>query len=358
MPQRNCPAVDGQGHVFACVKNTLVSLSLQEGGYEVLWEYDSGGHIPGSPSLGSDGHVRVHSGDGYLHVVRASGKRFCDPVKVGEPLGWATPLVDQHNVTWICSQQGGLYRVDADGKKVNRPYLRSREKFDSTGLIHNDVLYVGGNNACVYAIPLNESRGRNRWNPLEGQGKTGWYINAALALAKGPALIVASRDDQLYAFGLNGETIWNEPMPGQMLGSPVVDAGNGVYVGLAMTRRGEDGGGMLIRIDLTTHKILWRFETDAPVESTPVIGEDGVIYFGDNDGVIHAVDQDGRPQWSERLAAPVRSAGTIVSPKRLAFGMDNGQLAILNCDSERIMPGGWPKYMGLLEQSERADAPH
>jgi len=358
LPQRNCPAVDLEGHrVFACVQNKLVAFLDENGQYRQLWEYDTGGHIPGSPAIGPDGNVRIHSGDGLLHIVQTSGEPSCDPVEIGEPLGWASPVVDDENATWICACNGGLLRIDPQGQKGDRPYFRSREKFDCTGLIYNSVFYVGGNNSCVYAIPLNEERAANRWDHLNEQGRTGWFINSAPALAGGPILIVASRDDHIYAFDLDGNRLWNEPMPGQMLGSPVVDDGNNVYVGLSVSHRGEDARGMLVRIDGTSHRIRWRYDTDSPVESTPVIGADGVIYFGDNGGTIHAVDKNGQPKWTEPVDAPVRSAGTVVGKGRVAFGLDDGRLVAVRCSSEEVLQSGWPKYMGAPEQSGMAAPP-
>ena len=96
--------------------------------------------------------------------------------------------------------------------------------------------------------------------------------------------------------------------------------------------------------DANSHKIRWQYEAAGPVESTPVIGDDGVIYFGDNAGVIHAVDPGGKALWTAQVEAAVRSAGTILGPKRLAFALDNDTLVVLECSSGGLAQGGWPKY--------------
>lgn len=330
MPQRNGALVDSDsGKIYACVQNNLIALEETDDSFEIRWEYSTAGPIPGSPTVGPDGNIRVHSADGYLHIVQDDGTRFCDPVQMGEPLGWSSPVVDQQNVTWVCGYNGGVFKVEADGQKANRPYFRSREKFDCTGLIHNDTLYIGSNNACVHAIPLTETRGKNVWNPLADQGKTGWYINSAPVLGPGPMIVVASRDDHLYAFGLSGDPLWNEQVPGQVLGSPIVH-GDGIYLGIGIQSRGQEGRGMLIRIDATTHKIIWRYEVDSPIESTPAISpDDGTIYIGDNAGRIHAVDSSGKPLWKDHLGPPVRSTGAATAKGRVLFGLDDGRLVAL-----------------------------
>ena len=75
-----------------------------------------------------------------------------------------------------------------------------------------------------------------------------------------------------------------------------------------------------------------------------------LVYFGDNAGVIHAVDFRGQGQWTARVEAPVRSAGTILAPGRVAFGLDNETLMVLKCSSQGLAQTGWPKIGGSLGQ--------
>ncbi len=132
-------------------------------------------------------------------------------------------------------------------------------------------------------------------------------------------------------------------MPGQMLGSPVFDRFGHIYVGISQSPRGMEPRGLLVCVDGNSHKVRWEYRAAGPVESTPVIGDDDVIYFGDNAGVIHAVNFLGRVQWTAQVGSPVRSAGTILAPHRLAFGLDNETLLVLECSSAGLAPEGWPK---------------
>ncbi len=103
-------------------------------------------------------------------------------------------------------------------------------------------------------------------------------------------------------------------------------------------------------VDSRTQRVMWSYATEHPVESTPVVGGDGIIYFGDNAGTVHAVDAEGKPVWKEDLGVPIRSSGTFVGDQRVVFGLENGLLAALECDSPRPA-AGWPKFLGTLEQS-------
>jgi outer membrane protein assembly factor BamB len=140
-------------------------------------------------------------------------------------------------------------------------------------------------------------------------------------------------------------------MPGQMLGSPVIDREGRVYVGVGQLQRGQAPRGMLICVDGNSHNICWQCTAAGPVESTPVIGDDHLVYFGDDTGLVHAVDCSGNVQWTAQLESPVRSAGTILAPGRLAFGLDNETLAVLRCSSGGLAEGGWPKILRNLGQN-------
>jgi outer membrane protein assembly factor BamB len=111
---------------------------------------------------------------------------------------------------------------------------------------------------------------------------------------------------------------------------------------------------MLVSIDGNSYRIRWQYEAAGPVESTPVIGSDGLVYFGDNAGVIHAVDLAGNPKWTAPVEIAVRSAGALIAPGRLVFGLDDEILIALNCSSPAMDDEGWPKHLRTLTQSTLA----
>lgn len=344
-PLLGSPVVDEEGRIFACLQNEVVALSIENDQPEVLWTFPVGRLIPGSPSLGPDGKLRVHSLDGKLYCLTPDGKLAWDALRVGDPLGSATPLGDLEGNTWICSSTGGLLKIDPAGRMDNRAYLRSPIQFNSTGIIADNTLYVGGEDQFVHAIDLGQTRGRELWDESQNHGRTGWYINAAIALLSDRTLVVTSRDDHLYNFALDGTERWKVKLPGQALGSPVVDAENRIYVGLNQVERGS-----LVSIDSRTQRVAWSYATESPIESTPAIGGDGTLYIGDNRGTIHAVSSEGKALWTENLGVPIRSSAVIVRDGRVVFGLDNGLLVALECDSPQAT-SGWPKFLGTLQQS-------
>lgn len=255
---------------------------------------------------------------------------------------------------------GGLIKVDAEGRlQKPGPYFRSRQKFDAAGIIHDGVLYIGSEDGYMFAVRLDEPKGTNLWNHAAEQGYTGWYIHCSPAITADGMVVVTGRDEHLYGFSAVGRIgnpsyrevqTWKTRMPGQMLGSPVIDRHGQIYVGVGQSRRGQEPRGVLACIDGNSHKIRWEYKAAGPVESTPVIGDDDVIYVGDNAGVIHAVNFRGTAVWTARVETAVRSAGTILAPERVAFGLDNETLIVLKCSSKGLAEAGWPKIGRTLGQ--------
>jgi outer membrane protein assembly factor BamB len=353
-PLGNAPAVDSTGRIFLHVQGRLVALQEEAGHPRVCWEYVTGSHAPGPVTVAPDGNVRLHCADGYLHCVSAEGRQAWPPANVGQPLGYAAPVVDGQGNTFISGLGGGLIKVDAEGKvrpsRGHGRYFRSRQKLDAAAVIRQDVLHVGSEEGYMVAIQLDEQKGRSLWDQTADRGHAGWYVRCWPALAEDGTLVVAGSDEHLHGFAPDGTETWRTEMPGQMLGSPAIDPLGQIYVGLSQSRRGQEPRGGLVCVDGNSHKIRWQYQAAGPVESTPVIGDDEVICFGDNTGLVHAVDFAGKAVWTAQLEAAVRSAGTIIGPQRVAFGLDNETLVVLRCSSSGLAPSGWPKIGKTLGQ--------
>ena len=350
LPARNGPATDGAGRVYAPLTSSLVALEDRDGQVHVLWEYATGGVIPGSPALHADGSLRIHSNDGKLHGVGPDGRALWPPVPIGKPLSSASPVVDAGGQTWICLASGGLARVDARGGTSGVRFFSSPARFDCTGVLWDETFVVGSEDHFVHAIDLRGERGFEKWDLTNHRGDTGWYVNAALAVASGPVFVVATSLSRLCGFGPGGEKIWDVALPGLVLGAPVVDGDDRAYVGVSPGAPGQQPQGALVCCDLRRREIAWQYAARGAVESTPVVGNDGTVYLGDNAGWIHAVTSAGVALWTWHAGRPVRSRGTLVAPQRLVFGDEAGGLIALRCDSTSLA-AGWPKYMGALRQT-------
>jgi outer membrane protein assembly factor BamB len=351
IPLRNAPAVDSAGRIFLQYRDRLVALTEEDKKAKLLWEYVIGTRAPGPVILGPQDTVVLHCCDGYLHCLDAlSGKQVWSPAAVGEPLGYAVPVTDHDGSTWVSGAEGGLVRVDSQGRVQKPQFYRSRKKLDSPAVVLEGVLYVGSELGYLFAIDVSGERGVSKWHQGGDHGYVG-VVRSAPIVAPEKTLIVAGGEDCLYGVATSGALLWKTQLHGQILGSPVADRNGHLYLGMSHAPRGAEPRGALACLDGNSHKVRWEYRAAGPVESTPVIGDDDIIYFGDNAGVIHAVDFSGKSQWTADVGSPVRSAGTFLAPQRVAFGLDNDSLAVLQCSSGGLATDGWPKFGQTLGQN-------
>ena len=348
---RHAPAVDAEGQIYLHHADRLVALKETDGKVAVAWEYVTGCRAPGPVVIAADGALRLHTADGLLHAITPAGKQLWPPAKVGEPLANAVPVVVAAGNTYVSGFEGGLLKIDARGKLLRPAVYRGRQRLDCGGVWREGVLYVGSDEGYLLALDLRGEKAESLWNQTADQGHAGWYIRCWPALSDDGVLIVPGQDEHLYGFRLEGAFAFRTPMPGQMLGSPVIDRHGHIYVGISATLRGQPPRGSLVCLDGNSHQVRWEYKARGPVESTPVIGADDVIYFGDNAGVIHAVDFHGQPLWTAEVGSPVRSAGAILAPQRVAFGLDDQTLVALTCSSPALAADGWPKIGRTLTQN-------
>ena len=168
-------------------------------------------------------------------------------------------------------------------------------------------------------------------------------------------LVLPGHDDLLLGFAAGGAPVFEDADAGpdaRLAGARPLRPH--LRRASASCRAGYESRGLLVCLDGNSHKIRWEYRAAGAVESTPVIGDDDVIYFGDNAGEIHAVDFLGNALWTARSALRSAVPGTILAPGRVAFGLDDETLVVLRCSSGGLAAGGWPK-LGLHAGADRRE---
>lgn len=80
---------------------------------------------------------------------------------------------------------------------------------------------------------------------------------------------------------------------------------------------------------------LWRFKAESTIHSPPVVGPQGRIYFGSDDGRLYALDPDGTPRWTFAAGGAIR-ASPAVGPVAIYFGSDDGNFYALDPDGSLL----------------------
>ncbi len=149
------------------------------------------------------------------------------------------------------------------------------------------------------------SPGSIRWKTPGIQGD----VDGAPAVGFNNDIYIGTTDQLLYAFSPEGAQKWAFETKGSIDSSPLVGNNEDVFV--------TASGGRLYGLGSQGDR-LWgwatNYSTGAAVRSSPTLGSDGTIYFGDSNGKLHAVSSfDGLKPSTGFWPANV-SAGEIVTP--------------------------------------------
>jgi outer membrane protein assembly factor BamB len=143
---------------------------------------------------------------------------------------------------------------------------------------------------------------RFRRASFEGQ------VTGSVAIGFNNDLYVGSLNDTLYAFTPAGVLRWKRGTQGPIRTAPVVSNNENVFVA------SEDGR---VYAFTPSGSLAWPpYVTGARLRSTPALSSDGFLYFGDDQGRLHAIDSfGGRP----RTGFPIRvSLSAIEAPPVIA----------------------------------------
>jgi outer membrane protein assembly factor BamB len=163
------PVADGE-HIFVTsLDHSVIAVSSTT--YEVLWNHDLTGAIPGSAVLGADGML-------YVGSLASQLEKF-DPAT-----GNHQPVLDAKNWIW------------------------------STPSVDGDTLYFGDLDGNFYAF--NTSTGKLNWAPVKPDAAI-----TASPLIQNDHILIATESGFLYAIDRDGKTLWSEQVGGKIYTTPV-----------------------------------------------------------------------------------------------------------------------------------------
>lgn len=126
---------------------------------------------------------------------------------------------------------------------------------------------------------------------FRGTGLAG-EIKGSVAVGFNDDIYVGSSNNTIYAFDRTGQLRWERETKGPIRSTPVVGNNEDVFV------TSEDGRLWGFTSDGND---LWAvpYNSSAPLRSSPAMGVDGVLYFGDTFGNLHAVNSfNGLSAWA------------------------------------------------------------
>ncbi|MEE9217395.1 MAG: PQQ-binding-like beta-propeller repeat protein [Anaerolineales bacterium] len=277
------------------------------------------------------------------------------------------PGLSSDGETVYMAFEQSVYAIDASNGNVKWSYPAEPESgrtfFAPPAVSEDGLVFVGDFENRVVA--LNASSGAVVWGPIKLGEDNGRIVGGATVA--GNVLLVPSGDGRLYARDIaDGSAIWtfpaefSEPLEEAIWSAPVVD-GQRVYftsmdhnvyaVDLAQGRQQwmanrELGGAIadspvlvdslvlagtfgreLIALDENRGREAWTFDAGDWIWGSPAVG-DGVAYFGDLAGQLHAVDIRSGSEieiWKQSLDSRI-SASLVISEDRIFVAAESGIL--------------------------------
>ncbi|MFZ1992415.1 MAG: PQQ-binding-like beta-propeller repeat protein [Alphaproteobacteria bacterium] len=284
--------IDGAA-VFQSDANTIYALAVSDG--HELWHRATGASLPFEAIAGFDvkddwdywsssplaykGRIYIGSGDGKVYALDA---------KTGD-IKWSyatdgrvrsSPATDGKRI-YAGNLDGEMFALEIrNGHPLWSFKARGNPIFPQGSIVSSPALgggkvYFGSRDFNLYA--LEAKSGKESWHQAV---KNSW-VPTTPAFSNG-ALYAGSADGRaVFAFDAkSGKQLWTNSLDSQLLFSSPIIAGNKVYAATT--------GGYVFALTAKDGKIAGYTMTQDRVMSSPWI-ENGIIYFGDNDGFVYAM---------------------------------------------------------------------
>jgi len=178
---------------------------------------------------------------------------------------------------------------------------------------------------------------RSGVSPYEGPTTNNllWETSVSAEMTPGPTIgddgtiYTGTNDGRFIALDTSGDILWELNLGSYVLGSGSITEDGRIYVG---SWNGTTGYLYAIECE---GDIVWQFDCLGNINhATPVIGADGTVYIGNNNGRFWAVNPDGTEKWNFVMGGgftPSPSLGSdgsiyVTSVNSHAYGLtDNGQ---------------------------------
>jgi outer membrane protein assembly factor BamB len=293
VPDNSTPIIDASNNIiFGSRSNHLYSINDVQRTFN--WRYGVGGAIEAMPIINSDGGIYVSANNAVLYDFSGTGI-------VTPPTQNAISSMYMLNVkhTGLSSYYGPnitptpLIAWSADfvsGNLFVSP---------SIGISANGTLYIGSNDGYVYSytdgqVSPNWHVQVNNTNKAPFTSPNSMYTTPLI----GPdgTIYIGSNEGYLYALNpSNGAIKWSYSAGYPLQSSPIMDASGSIYFGAGNNVYAIGDAGYAGY----NKWLIPFFPTNAHVNSSPALGQNGYLYFGSDDGFVYAVDRFfGTQKWS------------------------------------------------------------
>lgn len=212
---------------------------------------------------------------------------------------YTEPLV-VGDAVYVGDLANNFYKIDIETGNEVWTFSEAKGFFIGKAAEENGVVFAPSNDGFVYSL---DADGNELW-----RFETGHYVWAQPQIG-GNTIYIGSADHFIYAVSkTEGELIWSFEMQGAILSSPVIsEDGQTLYAASI--------GKEMVALDVAAasdeDRVKWTFNADGEMEAVwgQSILVDGILYFADSSGKIFALNgETGQSVWD----SPITFSGTII----------------------------------------------
>ncbi|MCU0497246.1 MAG: serine/threonine-protein kinase [Anaerolineae bacterium] len=284
---------------------------------EPRWKFKTEDEIRGGPSA-YKGLVFVGSYDTNMWAVNLEdGKQVWKHHTEGGIA--ATPVVDSSSGLVFFGSEDQVFRaVDHRSGRINWTFP-TKGRIRSSATLAHDHVFFGSDDGKVYAL-------------FGANGRLLWEYDLGAPVRVRPfvtneVVIAASDEGDIVAIELSGKRKWATRAKRSINSSPFVDMKQNIcYYG--------SFDGFLYASDASSGYSIWRFRTNAPIVSSPLV-QDNTVYFGSVDGTFFALNaENAKERWRYTLEKPIVGS-PVLRENNVYFGGTDGFFYCLDAKSGR-----------------------
>jgi len=263
--------------------------------------YTTSGAVRSTPAVADDGTIYVGSDDGHLYAINPDGSLKWKSVAIGQVK--SSPAIGLDGVVYVGTDNNWVYAFEKDSASpLSHPVLYSFPTFgdvrSSPVIGAEGKVYVGSDDGHFYGLtpslvkewefhaagPI--SYGRPSVSPdgiiyISNRTETnlgnGFYIYA---------LNPVQRNADPTGSAFPGTNEWQYPTGDGNQYLPGIDPTTGTIY--------SDASGNRIVAITPGGALDWEFYLGSDFDSMPVVGSDGTVYFGADDGNLYAINPEDR----------------------------------------------------------------
>jgi outer membrane protein assembly factor BamB len=293
----------------------------------VLWTRDLGGNITPGPVVGSDGTIYSASSTGVLFALNpATGSvrwRFNGggAFAGGDDLSTSPTITSSGALLWP-GPSDTLFELSATGAKLWSHTFSSEVL---SPVINGSRAYIATAGGTVWAVDLGGSLPQLRWSLHVG------HVSFGSPVVGPDGNVVTTADNKVVAIadrGATGVIRWQHTLDAQVEVSASVGPLGSVYV--------ESDRATVYAFGSDGHA-EWHKKIGQESYSSSSVTASGLLYFGDNGGVLHIVRaSSGEPVAADHGLGGLWAAQAIDANGDVYFGTQGKQIDGYGPDGHRL----------------------